>query len=232
MTHLSSLPYKERVGVFTYAGAEEKQECREFKLNCIKPHASKVSSFLTLAADSLSFEEMIMKTFKNASVYAYERNVKVYNQGLAKYKQVKKLFDNIYYKNDDIFNAQFHKHNVVDLDLCGSFTNQTMIDIISAFQSFKSGFVFITLTKQVRNSLLVDNITDYGAKDLQEFRDIVFAKYLKNLCGLEQYCEPYIYANKSVNKKAKEMITYVFTKSNGYNWAENKPSGELLIPKK
>ena len=230
MANLATLEYKDRVGYFPYAHAIEKQECREFKLKCIKPYGSKVNSFLTLAADSLSFEEMIVKTFKKASVDAYERDVRVYKQGLAKYKQVKKLFDNIYYKNDDIFNAQFHKYNVVDLDLCGSFTNQTMIDIISAFQSFKSGFVFITLTKEVRNSLLVDNITDYGAKDLQEFRDKIFAKYLKKLCGLEQYCEPYVYANKSVNKKAKEMITYVFTK--GTTWERKAVNGELLKLKK
>jgi hypothetical protein len=227
MAHLATLEYKNRVGYFPYAEAIEKQECREFKLNCIKPYGSKIKSFLTLAADSLSFEEMIAKNFKNASVHAYERNVKVYEQGLDRYEQLKKLFGKIHYKNDDIFNADFYKHNVVDLDLCGSFTNQTMIDIISAFQSFKSGFVFITLTKEVRNSLLVKNLSDYGAKDLQEFREVIFAKYLKKLCGLEEYCEPYVYANKSVNKKAKEMITYVFTK--GDTWEKNKPKVELLF---
>ena len=225
MANLATLEYKDRVGYFPYGGAIEKQECRMFKLNCVKPYASEVKSVLTLGADTPTFEVMLAETFNNIAIIdTYERNEVVYKQGLPKYKQLKKQHQAIRYKNADIFDANFSKYDVIDLDLCGTFTNQAMIEMIASFQNFEQGFVFITMTKNVRNSTLVDNIKEYGYKNLKEFREKGFAKYMKLFCDLDEYYKPYEYANKSVNKHATEMIMYVFTKN--LIWAESKPGGK------
>jgi hypothetical protein len=216
MKDLATLDYKERVGYFPYAGATEKQECREFKMACLEPFADRLKNFLTLSADEFAFEQMLAlnsRFSKLAVIDSFERREDVYLQGLPKYKRLKKEHQLIHYKKGDIFDAEFKKYDVVDLDLCGSFTIDLMNEMLSAFQNFNKGFIFITMTKNVRRSLLVDNIKEYGAKNLQEFRDKKFAKYLKNICGLEQYVKPYTYANKSLNSKAKEMIVYIFTKN-------------------
>jgi hypothetical protein len=208
--------YEDRVGIYRYGNADEKQTNREFKLDCLNPYVLnfKELKVLTLAADSLTFEQMIIDRFMNASVIdAYEYNEEVYLQGLPKYKQIRKRNRIIHYKNDNIFNAKFGKYDVIDLDLCGSFTINLVNELLAAFQQFEQGFIFLTMTKNVRRSLLVDNIQDYGAESLQEFRDKVFAKYLKKHCGLDEFCKPYEYANKSVSKKAMEMVTFVFTKN-------------------
>ena len=216
MQHLSNLKYKDKVGIFPYGEANEKQTNREFKLSCLDPYVLNFKKLkcLTLAADNLTFEQMIVDRFNNVSVIdSYEYNKEVYLHGLPKYEQIRKKNRNIHYKNDNIFNAKFNKYDVIDLDLCGSFTINLMNEIIASCQKFEQGFIFLTITKEVRRSLLIDNIKDYGANSLQEFRDEMFAKYLKKLCGLDEYCKPYEYANKSVNKKAKTMVTFVFTKN-------------------
>lgn len=231
MTTLATAEYKDRVGYYPYGDAEEKKECRKFKLECVKPYIPNVKSVLTLAADTLSFEKMLAETFNTISVIdSYEIRRDVYKQGLPKYKQLKKEHSAIRYKNADIFDAKFSQYDVIDLDLCGTFTNQTMIEMISAFQQFKQGFVFITMTKNVRNSKFVRNIEHFGYKTLSEFRDKGFAKYMKTFCNLDEYCKPYEYANKSVNKHATEMIMYVFTKN--VVWAGSRAGDKELKVKK
>ena len=51
--------YQERVGRFVYADANEKQSCREFKLNCIEnsKFSDDLNNFLTLSADTFAFEK-------------------------------------------------------------------------------------------------------------------------------------------------------------------------------
>lgn len=216
MNNLATLDYKDRVGYFPYADAIEKQECREFKMSCLNALKSDLKNVLTLSADAFAFEQMLAlnsRFTKLAVIDSYERDEKVYLQGLPKYKKLKKEHQLIHYKKGDIFNAEFGKYDVVDLDLCGSFTIDLVNEMLAAFQQFKKGVIFITMTKNVRRSTLVDNIKEYGAKSLQEFRDKKFAKYLKNICDLEQFVKPYEYANKSLNPLAKEMVVYVFTKN-------------------
>ena len=210
--------YQERVGRFVYADANEKQSCREFKLNCIEnsKFSDDLNNFLTLSADSFEFEQMIAlnsRFSKVAVIDSYEFDAETYINGLPKYKQLKKKHQILNYKQGDIFNAEFEKYDVVDLDLCGSFTIDKLNNMVSAFQRFEKGFAFITMTKNVRNSSLLEYLDVFGAKDYAHFRDKVFKNYMGEMCGLKQYVRPYCYANKSKSAYAKEMITYVFTKN-------------------
>ena len=225
---IAEVEYKDRVGIFPteYASSIEKRECRNFKIDCLKPYAKSIKNLLTLSADSFEFEEMIAlnsRFSKLAVIDSYEMNEEVYKKGLPKYKQLRKQHQIINYKRGNIFDVDFNPYDVLDIDLCGSFTIELMNEIVYAFQRFDSGFVFLTMRRDVRNSKMVDYIKEYGAKTLQEFRDKKFATYLKNLCGLEQYVKPYHYKNKSVNPYAKEMIVYVFTKNiSKTNWGGAK----------
>jgi len=231
MANLASLEYKDRVGYFPYSNAKEKQENRQFKLDCMKKLIPNAESILTLAAESFTFEQMIAQSFEKINlIESYERNSDVFKLGLKKFRKLKKEHSIIHYKNDDIFNAKFSKHDVIDLDLCGTFTIETVLNIVSMAQQFEQGLFIVTLTKSVRRSSLIDNIKDFGSDSLDEFRTSGFAKYLKKVCNLDEYCKPYEYANKSVNPYAKPMITYVFTKN--LVWGEAAPNKEKLILKK
>jgi hypothetical protein len=231
MNDLLEIPYEERVGRFVYGEAEEKKLCRDWKVNCLAPYSKKAKNVLTLSAETLAFEEMLLtnsRFSKLAVLDSYEIDQKTYTKGLPKYKKLKKQHQIINYKRDNIFNANFGLYDVIDLDLCGSHTIDLMNEFLCSFQQFKKGIVFITLTRHIRRSNLLNNLKDYGAKNYDEFRDKKFAQYLKKHCGLEQYAKPYVYSNKSVSNKAKQMIVYAFKKGVELNF---NPQINNEIPK-
>jgi len=231
MKDLLEIPHKERVGRYPYGNSPEKKLCREWKINCLTPYSKKVKNVLTLSAETLSFEEMLLtnsRFTKLAVLDSYEFDHKTYTKGLPNYKKLKKQHQIINYLRDNIYNANFGLYNVIDLDLCGSFTIELMNEFHFSFQRFKKGLVFITLTYNVRNSKILDYLQDYGAKSYEEFRDKKFAQYLKKHCGLEEYAKPYVYSNKSVSSKATKMIVYAFKKGVDFNFS---PQINNEIPK-
>ena len=201
---------------FPYAEAVEKAQYREFKLKCLRPFSSQVGSFLTLSADSFEFERMVSQSglFPNlVRIDSYEKSAAIYNKGLAKYRELKNKCPKLRYHMGDIFDADFGKFDVVDLDLCGMFTISLINQLLDALQRLERGVVFLTIQKTTRVGSVLDNYEDFGARNMKHFRDKVFPEYLQDNCGVKLYGKPYFYANKSMNAKAKEMMLYVFTKN-------------------
>lgn len=206
-------------GYFPYADSIEKAQYREHKIKCLKPFSANLSNFLTLSADSFEFERMVAQSanegvFPNlARIDCYEKVSEIYYQGLPKYRQVKKECRGLHYRLGNIFDADFSKYDVVDLDLCGMFTISLINELLTALQTLERGVVFLTIQKNTRVGGVLNNYQDYGAKNMQHFRDKVFPKYLEENCGVKLHGKPYTYANKSMNPKAKEMMMYMFTKN-------------------
>lgn len=220
MKKVNSVAYSERVGRFIYGDAIEKVGCREFKLDCLEPFADDLKNFLTLSADTFAFEKNLAlnsRFSKGIVIDSFEFHRDTFLKGQKEYKKLKKELKKVDaivdYKNNDIFTAEFHKYNVIDLDLCGSFSIENLNKMVSAFQKFERGVAFVTLTKVTRNSKLKEVVEFYGSKDINEFRDKGFANYLNQMCGLVEFATPYTYKNSSKSAWAKEMITYVFTKN-------------------
>ncbi len=209
---------------FLYSNSSEKQVYRQHKLDCLRAFGDKIDSVLSLPAGNLEFEKMIAIDDylpKVAVIDSYEIEPKTYKKGLSKYKELKKQHQILHYKRGNIFEANFSKYNVLDLDLCGTFTIQTVFEIVSGLQQFKEGIAFITMFKDTRNSKLSDYVKYFGVNTLQEFRDKVFVKYIEDLCGVKLYAQPYEYKNKSVNPKAKQMIMYTFVKGDRFKFKED-----------
>lgn len=202
--------YEERVKVFCYEKAVEKQSAREFVLKHIPSDCEKV---LTLSADTFSFENMVLNSrfSKNPVIDSYEYDKEVYQKGKKRFDKLKQKHQELNFYLGDIFSVDFKQYDFINLDLCGSFTIELVNRLIASLQGFE-GTIFITMTKNVRNTLIRQNFDIYGAKDMQDFRSNVFPSMLKDYCNLDMFVEPYEYKNKSVNKYATEMILFGFKK--------------------
>ena len=202
--------YEERVKVFCYEKAVEKQSAREFVLNHIPSDCEKV---LTLSADTFSFENMVLNSrfSKNPVIDSYEYDKEIYQKGKKRFDKLKQKHQELNFYLGDIFSVDFIQYDFINLDLCGSFTIELVNRLIASLQGFE-GTIFITMTKNVRNTLIRQNFDIYGAKDMQDFRSNVFPSMLKDYCNLDMFVEPYEYKNKSVNKYATEMILFGFKK--------------------
>lgn len=202
--------YEERVKVFCYEKAVEKQSAREFVLNHIPSDCEKV---LTLSADTFSFENMVLNSrfSKNPVIDSYEYDKEIYQKGKKRFDKLKQKHQELNFYLGDIFSVDFKQYDFINLDLCGSFTIELVNRLIASLQGFE-GTIFITMTKNVRNTLIRQNFDIYGAKDMQDFRSNVFPSMLKDYCNLDMFVEPYEYKNKSVNKYATEMILFGFKK--------------------
>ena len=200
--------YQDRVNVFCYEKASEKQDARNFVLNQIPSDCKKV---LTLSADTFTFENMVLNSrfSKNPVIDSYEYKKYVYDKGVKKFNKLKQKHQELNFYLGDIFSVDFKQYDFINLDLCGSFTIELVNRLIASLQGFK-GTIFITMTKNVRNTLIRQHLDLYGVKDMEEFRNIAFPVMLKNFCNLDMIGEPYFYANKSVNTKATEMVLLGF----------------------
>jgi hypothetical protein len=211
---------------FLYSNSAEKQVYRKLKLDLIKPYADKINGVISLAANNLLFEEMILSdiAFKNIStIESYEIMPKTYQKGLPKYRKLKKEHRNLYYLNESIFNADFAKHKVVvaDIDLCGTFTIKLVNEIKASFQKIKNGIMFLTVYKDARNTNLIKYLEYFGVDNLKDYREKVFIKDIEDSCNVKLYCEPYEYKNKSANPKAKPMLLYTFVKGKDFKWKKD-----------
>ena len=195
---------------FIYQEAVEKQTAREIVLSHIPKNCKKV---LTLSAENFKFENMVLNSrhSKNAVIDSYEYKESVYNEGVKNFKKLKKENKEraMNFFLGDIYKVDFKLYDFINLDLCGTFTIEFINRIIASLQGFK-GTIFITLTKNPRNTLLRKNLDVYGAKSMEDFRDNVFPKILKDYCNLDMIIEPVTYANKSLNNKAGHMILFGF----------------------
>ena len=204
--------YEERVKVFCYEKAVEKQSAREFVLNHIPSECEKV---LTLSADTFSFENMVLNSrfSKNPVIDSFEYDKEIYKKGKKNFNKLKRENKDreLNFYLGDIFSVDFKQYDFINLDLCGSFTIDLVNRIIASLQGFE-GTIFITMTKNVRNTLLRKHLDVYGAKDMADFRDNAFPKMLKLFCNLDMFVEPYHYKNKSINANATEMVLFGFKK--------------------
>jgi len=209
-----NLPEVDGMESFKYSTAIEKIEYRVKKLNHLLSYKSELNRFLTLPADNMKFEELLLthKDFKNIKIDSYEIDKKTYESGVLKFKNLTKKNRGIKYYNDDVFNADFNKFDVIDLDLCGNFTIKLVNQLLSSLQNFKGGLVFLTVGKHLRGGHIKENFNKYGAVDYVDFRDRVFSEYIQKFTGVREYAEPYVYSNKSKSSRAKEMILYTFYK--------------------
>jgi hypothetical protein len=202
--------YQDRVNVFCYEKASEKQDARNFVLNQIPSDCKKV---LSLSADTFTFENMVLNSrfSKNPVIDAYECDKGVYKKGLKNFEKLKQehLDRVLNFNLGDIFSVDFKQYDFINLDLCGSFNIKLVNRLIISLQGFK-GTICITMTKNVRNTLIRKHLDLYGVKDMHEFRDIAFPNMLKDLCNLDMIGKPYFYANKSLNNKATEMVLFSF----------------------
>jgi hypothetical protein len=205
--------YEERVKVFCYEKSAEKQMVREFILSHIPSDCAKV---LTLSADNFNFENMVLNSrfSKNPVIDSYEYKEDVYKKGLENFKKLKKEHEQreLNFYLGDIFSVDFKSYNFINLDLCGSFTIDLVNRLIISLQRGFNGTIFITMTKNVRNTLLRNHLDIYGVKTMQEFRDDVFPNLMKYYCDLDMFVEPLMYKNKSENTKATEMVLFGFKK--------------------
>lgn len=202
--------YEERVKVFCYEKAVEKQTAREFVLNHIPSDCARV---LTLSADTFSFENMVLNSrlSKNPVIDAYEYDKETYNKGKKRFNELKQKHNELNFYLGDIFSVDFKQYDFINLDLCGSFTIELVNRLIASLQGFE-GTIFITMTKNVRNTLLRNHLDIYGVKTMQSFRDEVFPNLMKYYCDLDMFVEPFMYKNKSENTKATEMALFGFKK--------------------
>ena len=200
--------------VFKYGMTIEKNEYRKFKLDFLLSQKIKFDRFLTLSANNLYFEEMVLSNDNliGASIHSYELDAATYVMGGQRYQELLKKGYNIKYKHGDIFTANFSKYNVIDLDMCGELTTTFMNQLLVGLSKFESGVVFITFTKNARGSKIKEISELYGAANYQEFRDIKFAEYLEEMVGLKMVGTPYEYNNKSENPKATDMMLCIFMK--------------------
>jgi hypothetical protein len=202
--------YEERVKVFCYEKAVEKQTAREFVLNHIPSDCARI---LTLSADTFSFENMVLNSrfSKNPVIDAYEYHKETYNKGKKRFNELKQKHNELNFYLGDIFSVDFKQYDFINLDLCGSLTIDLVNRLIGSLQGFK-GTIFITMTKNVRNTLLRKHFDIYDAKNMADFRDNVFPSMLKDFCNLDMFVEPFMYKNKSENTKATEMALFGFKK--------------------
>jgi hypothetical protein len=202
--------YEERVKVFCYEKSAEKQTAREFVLNHIPSDCAKV---LTLSADTFSFENMVLNSrfSKKPVIDSYEYDKEIYKKGVDKFNKLKQKHQELNFYLGDIFSVDFKQYDFINLDLCGSFTIELVNRLIASLQGFE-GTIFITMTKNVRNTLLRNHLDIYGVKTMQSFRDEVFPNLMKYYCDLDMFVEPYQYKNKSLNTKATEMVLFGFKK--------------------
>lgn len=206
------VPYGERVKEFCYEKAVEKQTAREYVLNHIPKDCKKV---LTLSADTFAFENMVLNSrfSKNPVIDSYEYNKEVYNKGVKNFKKLKREHKDreLNFRLGDIFSVDFKEYDFINLDLCGSFTIELVNRLIASLQGFE-GTIFITMTKNVRNTLLRSHLDIYGVNDMNQFRDEVFPTMLNYYCDLDMFVKPYQYKNKSVNNNATDMVLFGFKK--------------------
>lgn len=230
---MTKLAVSEKNQGFLYSDSAEKQAYRNFKLNLLKPYANEIRGMISLPANNLSFEEMILNdsAFKNLSmVESYEIMPQTYQKGLSKFKELKRKHQNLHYVNDSIFNADFAKHKVIvaDIDLCGTFTIKLINEIKSAFQKIESGFMFLTVYKDARNTNLIKYLKYFGVDNLKDYREKAFIQDIEDSCNVKLYCEPYEYRNKSANPKAKPMLLYTFVKGDRFKFKGDLTWGDRV----
>lgn len=145
---------------------------KEFQREKLKSYIEKIvgnpKSMLTLSADNFLFESK----FKRCKITSCENNPRTYLKGLENKPK------NVIYKQKNIFEEE-PKQDVVWLDLCVNLSVTTINELISYFQKSKSKM--IALTVQSQREHLSKNLSYYGAKDLDDLRENVFPKLIKNM---------------------------------------------------